>query len=441
VRGVPPEHGQAAPQKPELGAVSRKRKPARQAAPAGRAPRWPFTDSALELHGYRLAVIPLGGDDGKTPLVEWRNWTKPPGRTAVASFAAKFAWANIGVLTGLSGVTVVDVDDPALVDPITVRCGTTPLITATPRGGVHLWYHAAGERSTDLRASEGIAVDVKAAGGLIVVPPSIAWAGSGKGRAYRFVAGSWGDLASLPQVYPGSLPTAERKGATVRSLRAVRHGVRNSTLLKTLLRQVRHCDTEADLLDVAITIVQQHFELQGVPPFTAAEIAHTVESVWKIDQEGRNWVGQEAHIMIRAHEFLVLQESPDALTLYMRLLWAHAAREEEPFAISPKAMARDESITGWTYPRRYIQARDWLLEQGFLAQEHVGGSKPGDANLYRLTTPPAKGDKSSPIGTADFASQASDSEKAEKGDYGYPYIRKHPAPSDRAPPPLVLRAV
>jgi hypothetical protein len=204
--------------------------------------------------------------------------------------------------------------------------------------------------------------------------------------------------------------------------------VRNSTLLKTLLRQVRHCDTEADLLDVAITIVQQHFELQGVPPFTAAEIAHTVESVWKIDQEGRNWVGQEAHIMIRAHEFLVLQESPDALTLYMRLLWAHAAREEEPFAISPKAMARDESITGWTYPRRYIQARDWLLEQGFLAQEHVGGSKPGDANLYRLTTPPAKGDKSSPIGTADFASQASDSEKAEKGDYGYPYIRKHPAP-------------
>jgi excisionase family DNA binding protein len=50
-------------------------------------------------------------------------------------------------------------------------------------------------------------------------------------------------------------------------------------------------------------------------------------------------------------------------------------------------MAKGEVIDGCTYPRRYMDARDWLVEQGFLDRVHVGGAGPGDPNLYRLGWP------------------------------------------------------
>jgi Bifunctional DNA primase/polymerase, N-terminal len=387
----------------------------------------PFSNAAPDLCQRGVAVIPLGGADGKVPLVEWQRWRRPPGRKAIAELAAKFPNANIGVLTGLSGVTIVDVDEPDLVDDMVRSFGTTPLITGTPRGGSHLWYRSAGERSMDLRASEDLAVDIKAAGGLVAVPPSFAWGGPGMGRPYAFVAGSWADLATLPKVYPGSLPTIQPKGATVRTLRAVRYGLRNTTLLKLLLREVRHCDTEADLLDVATTIVQQHFELHDVPSFPDAEIAKTVRSAWEMEQEDRNWVGKGARIVTTASEFVVLQRNPDAYVFWHALRWAHCA-DPEPFALSCKAMAHEQSIDGWADWKRYARARDWLLAHGGLVQTHTGGKGRGDPHLYRLASPANRDtEDGSFMGTGDVLA-----ERAEKGPEKGPNIRRHPAPLDGA---------
>ena len=304
-------------------------------------------------------------------------------------------------MTGLSNVTVVDVDERGLVDVMIRRCGATPLVTATPRGGAHLWYRSNGERSGDyLRQAEGLDVDIKAAGSLIVVPPSIALEGHGKGRAYRFSAGSWNDLPGLPVARTGSLQ--HTTPSNVHSLRGiVRHGLRNDSLLRLLLRQVRHCDTETDLLDVATTIVQQHFELENVPEFSAVEIAKTVRSAWTMETKGRNWTGKEAKIMTNATQFQVLQRNPDALTLWMLLNWMHRGHPD-PFAISPKAMAEGEALDGWTYPRRYREARDWLIAEDFLERVHKGGARPGDPSLYLLLQRAIDSmeDKPSPIPTS-----------------------------------------
>jgi hypothetical protein len=400
----------------------RRKAPADPHKCSGCGPANLFATVAPELLLHGLALIPLGGEDGKEPLIQFGRWRRPPGRKAIVEFASKFPDANPGIVTGLSRVTIVDPDDPDLVDPMVRRFGTTPLITGTPRGGVHLWYRSNGEGCPDLREAEGLAVDIKGIGGIAVIPPAVAWNGPGAGKAYRFIKGSWADLPHLPQIIPGSLPA--RPTATVTHLRGVRYGLRNGTLLKLLLRQVGYCDSETDLLDVATTIVEQTFELEGVPPFTAAEIAKTVESVWKIQQEGRNWVGKEAQLIVPASEFAVLQENPDALTLRMTLRWAHGARVE-PFAIVCKAMARDEAITGWTDFKRYMRARDWLLEHGFLIEHHRGGSKIGDASLYRLAEP--KGTDSVPL-RWDERKRA-----AHKGPDSVPYRSRHPAPLDRAP--------
>ena len=105
------------------------------------APSGPFAEAALELRRAGLAVIPCGGDDGKKPSMKWPK--RSLGEAAINKLITpeRFGNANIGILTGeLSGVFIVDIDDPGIVAKMLNRFGSTPMITRTPSGGVHLWY-------------------------------------------------------------------------------------------------------------------------------------------------------------------------------------------------------------------------------------------------------------------------------------------------------------
>jgi DNA-binding XRE family transcriptional regulator len=350
----------------------------------------PFPAAAPDLHAHGLAVIPLL--NGNVPALRFERWRRKPGRDFLDKLATRYPDANIGVLCGLCGIVVIDVDDPALVEPMLLRFGRTPLAIRTPRRGVHLWYRSNGERCGTLRDREGLAVDIKGIGGMVVVPPSIRYGG----KPYTFAWGSWSDLASLPRIKPGSLPSDEGcKNSTLSaegcknrtlSLRNVQEGARNRTLFRSLLREAGHCDSEADLLDIAETIVAQHFELHPKHPFLPSEIRKTVASVWQYEQQGRNWVGKEAHAVTSASELAILVRNPNALTLRLILQCAHGA-DPDPFAISPRAMADDEIIDGWTNPRRYARARDFLLEAGFLILVHRGGQGTRDPHTFRLASP------------------------------------------------------
>src|SRR5215471_1633762 len=117
-----------------------------------------FLEVAMTLARAGLAVLPLGDDDGKKPLVKWRGWKRGPGQGFLEKLIDKFPDANIGVICGLSGVTVVDIDDVCLLSPMIERFGDTPLKIGTPSEGVHLWYRSSGEASSALRR-EGLAVD------------------------------------------------------------------------------------------------------------------------------------------------------------------------------------------------------------------------------------------------------------------------------------------
>ena len=114
-----------------------------------------------------------------------------------------------------------------------------------------------------------------------------------------------------------------------------------------------------------------------------------VESVWKVEQDGRNWTGQEARIVTTATEFMALvADNTDALALHTLLRWKHGDGKK-PFAISPKAMAEEQLIPAWKDHRRYANARDRLLTSGFLTMHHKGGKHPGDVSLFTLATPSA----------------------------------------------------
>jgi hypothetical protein len=70
--------------------------------------------------------------------------------------------------------------------------------------------------------------------------------------------------------------------------------------------------------------------------------------------------------------------------LFAHLLMAHGARHirGEPFAISPAAMSR--IVLPWGR-NRIRNARQTLIQLGFLTEEHHGGSQPGDPSLFRFT--------------------------------------------------------
>ena len=359
----------------------------------------PFASAALALAHMGLAVLPVGGEDGKEPLIRWSHWKRPLCDDSVRRLINRFGHCNAGIVCHLSGISVVDIDGgPKLATEIVRRCGDTPLKIASPKG-LHLYYRHCGEKS--LVRLDGLSVDVKAVGGYVVVPPSVRLSGPHAGTRYRILTGSWSDVRRLPEVRPGSLPVrmVGDRNDQFNTSQAVREGARNDVLFRQLMHQVRHCDAFNDLLDVGRTINNSF-----MPQLTDAEVMKTAKSVWKYQINGKVWYGGEAHAVMSASELALLTKNPDALTLCCILRVSHGARLE-PFAVCAKAMAEADLISRWG-PRRYTHARNWLLEKGFLMVVHQGGRCRGDASQFRLSSP-----------------------ARVKGAASAPNITKHPPPS------------
>lgn len=352
---------------------------ARQSGAAERHPVGPFADVAEVLVRAGLIPLPLTGeDDGKPPKVRgFTSWRRPPAMATVAKWAERWPQANIGIATG-RGVVVVDLDsdEPALVEEVNRRFGPTPLVIATPSKGRHLYYRSSGERCANLRP--GLPVDIKGAGGYVVAPPSIRPNGEYAGRRYEIVRGSWDDLPRLPVLRRDSLPQHALTEPT--RLRAVRPGYRNRILFRSLLQHAPHCDSCEALIDVAHTIVDEQFVIDAQNPFDNSEIEKTARSAWRVEVEGRNWVGRVARIQTHADELEALARhawGADMILLLLKLRHAHWDREQ--FAGSPRAMAAAGVIPGWGRSHgRYRRALNALVASGILRIVNQGGTKVGD---------------------------------------------------------------
>jgi hypothetical protein len=150
-----------------------------------------------------------------------------------------------------------------------------------------------------------------------------------------------------------------------------------------------YCDDREALLDVGMTFGQHDCD----PSLPIAEIAKTVNSVWRMHQEGRLWPkGSEPRVVVPGTAIHAL--SGDALKLYLTLQLSHFERRQ--FALAPKAMAEAQVIPGWSH-HRYRAARGELLEKDYLKMVREGGSGPRDPSLFACSSPPVvMGTKSVP---------------------------------------------
>ncbi|HVM78291.1 MAG TPA: bifunctional DNA primase/polymerase [Stellaceae bacterium] len=340
-----------------------------------------FADAAPLYAAQGAVPIPCGGEAGKQPLIPWGKLKGAPSAACLETWGRKFPHANVGIVTGPSRLTVVDVDDADLAEEIESRCGHTPLVTRTPRGGLHFWYRGSGERS--LVGLEGRKIDVRGIGGFVVAPPSR----RPDGAKYTIERGCLEDLARLPQVLPGILPLSEGRGPVDGSMRPAGapgltpQGARNNHLFRALLLEAPRCRSLEELEFVARKLNNVICD----PPLSPSEVEKIARSAWRYQVEGRNWVGGDGVIALPRGITDRLWDKCDAMVLMLRLQADHFGIRER-FAVSPRAMAAAGVIPGWG-EKRYRSARARLLERGCLVEAHHGGRGERDPSLFAFGRP------------------------------------------------------
>jgi hypothetical protein len=190
----------------------------------------PIALAAQRLFELGLAVVPC---DAKRPLIKgWSCLTKAQVRRLSRKWPERFPGANVAIVCGASSIVVVDIDDAHLLPEMLERFGETPILIASPSGGFHAYYRNLNPPigCFNLRQTEGLPVDIKGDGGLVVAPPSLNRA---TGGAYRFFRGSWANLRSLPVIRSTGLPAARAFGRPSQLAKQMSRGASRSASAMT----------------------------------------------------------------------------------------------------------------------------------------------------------------------------------------------------------------
>jgi hypothetical protein len=298
----------------------------------------------------------------------------------VATFQKKFGAANVALVTGPSHINVLDIDDPDLLQAMRHRFGDSPLIVKTAgRGGYQIYYRqSAHVKLTDLRSSEGIPVEIKAAGSIVVAPPS---RNPTTGRNYEFVEGDFSveTLRQLPtmnvQAIYGATSAAQH--------RAICEGLRNNWLFSVCMRAAVHCDTFEALLDVAKT---RNDECE--PALDDAEVMKVASSAWRYTVKGLNFTGGKGAVILSREEIeeLCKRNPGDHFLFSLRLRLEHTARVErgETFALSTPAMEQAGTFDGWSRQNLRTAIKN-ALRDGFLKKVSGGRGAPCQYTLVRTS--------------------------------------------------------
>lgn len=328
-----------------------------------------FSDYAPHYAMLKLSVVPVGGDDGKRPLIN--NWTKPVSVARFDALCRIHADANIAINAGPSRLTIVDVDDPDLINLAIQQYGETPLQTRTPSGGGHLWYRANGEpRQIKL---DGQPIDILAGKSLLVAPPSV----RPDGNAYRFVCGDIDDITSLPTIRPGALPESHKqaKSTNIKGMPQPRGQGRNNELFmaaKNFAMQ-DHVSSSNQVMNFC-----REYNSTFKPPLPDQEVVKVAGSVWKMKTVGRLYGGNKRALVIpETIHVLLMHEAGNVVKLFNYIRF-NIASDHIGFAICPKAMTKPLNMSRHTIEK----ARERLLEMGFIQRIHKGGAYRGDVSRF-----------------------------------------------------------
>jgi hypothetical protein len=331
--------------------------------------------SAMMGAGYP-ALIPLGGNDGKKPLV--RGWHSH--RLALKTVTRRLEQARSKTYgVRLDGLLVVDLDTNNEATRLYVdeAFPSTPFVVRTGRGE-HRYYRHKGPAPKAIRTDE-IAIDFKAGPSAFVVGP-----GSVRpdGREYVSTARDIPNVAELPlfreyRVQPKLVGSGK-----------VPEGNRNTALYQRAVEYAPMVDEFEDLLGDLTALRDIEFDDAASVP--DSEILKVAKWAWHLRLEGRLWSGRNSEVRINrlAMDLLFqIADGPDAFALYSILVANHGHHPSKEFAIAPDAML-DAGLIKMSRSGLY-RARKILVDVGLI--ENVRPARRGSdcwlPDQFRLVHP------------------------------------------------------
>ena len=336
----------------------------------------PFAHYARDAWAAGLVVVPTAADDAKQPLVRWGRLRNQPRLSTLDGWAEKFPGANLAYLPEPSGLLVVDVDDMTDEDRIRARLGlkNTPIIIRSGRRGLHFPLRIDQPvPSLDLRPF-GLVGEIKSARAIVVAPGSIHPV---TGRRYDFLQGHWHDFVRLPTFDVGMLEavTGRRLDQAEEMPRSPQRqpnvqGHRNASTFDHLrqLGAMGMFSSESEVIEAGLDYNAQHNE----PPEPEGKVKATARQVWRYIERGTCRAKRSGFGGLTAWQLARLRSLgrgyADALALFLELKRAHTARtlRGETFAIAATAMASELVVPGWGDAKRYLRAKQSLIECGLI---------------------------------------------------------------------------
>lgn len=243
-------------------------------------------DAALRYLERGWAVVPIT-PAGKAPLVAWEAYQhRLPEAADVRHWYKRWPEAGVGIVTGpISRLAVLDIDprhggEKSLRD-WEERAGPLPptLEAVTGGGGRHLYFTSTSAKLRN-RAALLPGVDFRAAGGLVVAPPSM----HASGQRYFWRDGKGPDLApALPlprRLVALLLPAGGKQSHDISHWRhltreGVGEGRRNDTIASLCGHLLWHGVDELVALELLLAWNRQRCR----PPLSDDEVAAVVRSI------------------------------------------------------------------------------------------------------------------------------------------------------------------
>lgn len=260
------------------------------------------------VHWLRPSVGGLADGRGKAPID--RGWQRRPWLSPAQLHASYRPGYNVGIHTGQVvacrvPVVVIDCDDARSIKWCRSFLPPTPL-GVTTRNGVHLYYRRPGSsiQIPNRVRVNAIALDIRADGGNVVIPPSVHPEGAMYQWSRRLLAA---DVLQLPEYKPEwfplpaaaahvpllPLPTGARAEASLKRARAYARSTPGAIsgqggslatfkLAVALVRGFALSDNEA------LAVLAEEYNPRCEPPWSAAELNHKLRYA---RQAGRVTVG------------------------------------------------------------------------------------------------------------------------------------------------------
>ncbi|WP_370523738.1 bifunctional DNA primase/polymerase [Brevundimonas sp. P7753] len=310
-----------------------------------------------------MPIFPVG-DDKRPAVKHWQKVTLHASRI----YAQRFPNAEtFGFCPGRVGITVLDIDsaDQAFADDLFARYGQPQVLIRTASGKLHGYYKHNGEGR--IIKPEGLPYDVLG-DGFAIAPYSVTQRG-----IYEFERGDLESLNDLTPMQAG--PAVAPVAPANENAQRLRDGDgRNKSLFQYLGPQARSCDDREQLLDVARHHAKEAFH-DAMPD---AEIVRTVDSVWRLQVEGRNRIGLktgEQQLMISGDVIARLTQN-HGLKAAGFYVWARSRFQGLDTFTLPNGLSKTDGIKDIS--KRDVPAcRKALVDEGLIILErrnsHVHG--------------------------------------------------------------------